>query len=75
MLLHQKVTCFNAYLTYKRLKVLFPAQKTRLMLMNQNKTNVNESMQNQSFEYQKLGILRFHSSGCNPSSVTLSIYK
>ncbi len=30
MLLHQKVTNFNAYLTYKRLKVLFSAQKTRL---------------------------------------------
>lgn len=27
MLLHQKVTNFNAYLTYKRLKVLFFAQK------------------------------------------------
>lgn len=49
MLLHQKVTNFNAYLTYKRLKVLFSAQK--------NKTNVHESMQNQSFEYQKLGII------------------
>lgn len=35
MLLHQKVTYFDAYLTYKRLKVLFSAQKTRLMYMNQ----------------------------------------
>ena len=39
MLLHQKVTCFNAYLTYKRLKVLFSAQKTGLMLMNQCRTS------------------------------------
>lgn len=38
MLLYQKVTYYNAYLTYKRLKVLFSAQK--------NKTNVRESMQN-----------------------------
>ena len=38
MLLHQKVTNFNAYLTYKRLKVLFFAQKTRLMYMNQCRT-------------------------------------
>ena len=35
MLLHQKVTYFNAYLTYRRLKVLFSAQKTRLIYMNQ----------------------------------------
>ena len=56
MLLHQKVTNFNAYLTYKRLKVLFFAQK--------NKTNVHESMQNSrlnTFEHQSLRILRFHS--------------
>ena len=31
MLLHQKVTNFNAYLTYKRLKVLFFAQKKTMM--------------------------------------------
>lgn len=35
MLLHQKVTIFDAYLTYKGLKVLFSAQKTKLMYMNQ----------------------------------------
>ena len=29
MLLHKIVTIFNAYLTYKRLKVLFSAQKNK----------------------------------------------
>ena len=38
MLLHQKVTYFNSFLTYKRLKVLFSAQKTKLMYMNQCST-------------------------------------
>ena len=31
MLLHQKVTNFNAYLTYKRLKVLFFCAKKTMM--------------------------------------------
>jgi len=44
MLLHQKVTNFNAYLTYKRLKVLFSAQK--------NKTNVHESIQDSRLNTQ-----------------------
>ena len=32
MLLHQKVTNFNAYLTYKRLKVLFFCTKKKTMM-------------------------------------------
>ena len=57
MLLHQKVTNFNAYLTFKRLKVLFSAQKTRLMYMNQCKTSRLNTKNWEYYDFIHLGVI------------------
>ena len=74
MLLHQKVTNFNAYLTYKRLKVLFSAQKTRLMYMNQCKTSRLNTKNWEYYDFIHLGVISKSTPNFTPKNCDMERY-